>query len=115
MARFSTPEIQAAGLYRELALQEEQMLAEWLNPGWSHSRDEREYPRRRILEALRAGLTVNVPAGSLPARGRVGMPSRKSRSGLATIRPARAVVRPDDTITWSDDDWARLWLEENGL
>jgi hypothetical protein len=114
MARFASPE-QAAGLYRELALQEEQMLAEWLNPGWSHGRGEREYPRRRILGALRAGLTVNVPAGSLPARGRVGMPSRKGRLGLAVIRPERAIVRPDDTIRWSDDDAAGLWIEKNGL
>jgi hypothetical protein len=116
MARFATPEVQTDGLYRELAARAEKDLVDWLNPGWQTGRRECDYPRRRILEALRAGRTVNVPAGSLPAWALVGCPARPGHHPKSpVIRPQRAIVSPDDTIVWSDDDWARLFLEENDL
>ena len=30
------------------------------------------------------------------------------------IRPQRAIVTLDDRITYTDDDWPRLWVQENG-
>jgi hypothetical protein len=117
MARIAVAKaVRAGGLYQALAAQEEESLRARMGaPGLSRGRDEREYPRGRILDALRAGRTVNVPSGSLPDWARVGIPSRRGRLGLAVIHPQRAIVGPDDTVTWSDDDWARLWLEENDL
>jgi hypothetical protein len=113
MARFVSPKVQTAGVYRALAVTAEQRLREWIDAG--RGRSELDYPSRRIVEASRCGLPVNVPTGWLPDWARVGMPSRRGRLGLALIRPARAIVGPDDTVTWSDDDWAALWLEESGL
>lgn len=31
------------------------------------------------------------------------------------IRPQRAIVTLDDRITYTDEDWARLWVQENGV
>jgi hypothetical protein len=60
-------------------------------------------PRR--LAALRAGEPVEVHASALPPWARVGV----------TVRWwTRAVVRPDGTVTFRDDDGS-LWLAENGL
>jgi hypothetical protein len=114
MARVAQQKVvNTGGLYGVLAAQEEQEFWDWLGRG--PARDEQDYPRRRILQALRGGRAVNVPRHSLPGWARVGMPARRGRFGLAVFYPERAIVRPEDTITWSDDDWARLWLEENGL
>lgn len=114
MARIGSPKVDSAGVYAALRRHYEADLQEWeANAAQAHRQGE-PFPRRRILDGLRAGETVNVPFAAFPAAVRVGAPTRKGRFGLATIYPARAVVRPDDTIVWSDVDWARLFLEEIG-
>jgi hypothetical protein len=115
MARVAQQKVDTSGLYSVLAAQEEREFRDWLSVDRGRGRDAGDYPRRRILEALHDGRPVNVPRHSLPGWARLGAPARRGRLGLAVIYPGRAIVRPDDTITWSDDDWARLWLEENDL
>ena len=58
---------------------------------------------------------MNVPFHALPSWARVGAPTRRGGRGVVVVQPARAVVRPDDVITFSDDNVAALFLEENGL
>jgi hypothetical protein len=31
------------------------------------------------------------------------------------VLPKRAIVRPDDTVTFTDENWAALFIGENGL
>ena len=94
---------QHSGLYGFLRDYYEKDLLDWqANVGRSHW-DGAPFPRQRILDGLRAGRTVNVPTWSLSDHSRAGAPEQ------------RAVVRPDDTITFSDENWAALWLEENDL
>src|SRR6478672_401525 len=103
---------QHSGLYGFLREHFEQDCREWqANVTRSHW-DDAPYPRQRILDDLRAGRTVNVPAHSLPKwapRGPVHM------VGTVKVFPERAIVRPDDTITFTDEDWAALFIEEHGL
>jgi hypothetical protein len=35
--------------------------------------------------------------------------------GLVDVYPQRAIITSDDSVAWSDDDWARQWLDENGM
>jgi len=114
---------QHSGVYGFLRQHYEEDLREWqANVSRSH-RDGAPYPQRRILDDLRAGRTVNVPTYSLPRSALSGAPTRPGptvqygprRGSPAVIYPERAIVRPDDVITFSDDDWARLWLEENAV
>jgi hypothetical protein len=118
MARIGLPRIDAAGVYVWLLKREEAAAASAGGVLSGQFGGEGPWVYRHVpdrLEALRAGRPVNVPSGSLPGWARTGAPTRKSRRRLTVTKPARAIVRPDDTITWSDDDWARLWLEEAGL
>jgi hypothetical protein len=117
MARIGLPKADAAGLYMWLLAREEAAAA---SPGgmlsgqfggegpWSYD----HVPAR--LEALRAGQPVNVPFNSLPKWAKAGAPRRKSARGLVDIYPQRAIVGSDDSVVWSDDGWARQWLEEHG-
>lgn len=72
------------------------------------------YPRQRRLDAFAAALPVNVSTGEIWGWNAVhgGAPAVSRPSGR---RPERAIVRADDTITFSDDDWAALALDEQGL
>jgi hypothetical protein len=118
VARIALPKVDAAGVYAWLLKREEgaarapgSVLAGQFGGEvpWSYN----YVPTR--LEALQAGHPVNVPFGSLPGWAKNGAPARRGAFGLATIYPARAIVHSNDTLSWSDDDWARLWLDENGL
>jgi hypothetical protein len=107
MARVALPEVNTSGVYAFLASQEEAEFRTWqANVSRTHA-DGAPYPRRRILDNLRAGRTVNVPAYSLPKWAK--------QSSAAGPIPQRAIVRPNDTTTFTDDDAMRLWLEENDL
>jgi hypothetical protein len=57
------------------------------------------------LAALGCGEPVDIRAADLPAWARVGVVCRWW---------TRAVVGPDNTVTFRDDDGSR-WLAENGL
>jgi hypothetical protein len=116
--RIGLPRVDAAGVYGWLLAREEaaarcaggRLDGRFGGEGpWSYD----HVPAR--LEALRAGWPVNVPSGSLPGWAQTEAPTRRGRFGAAIIRPARAIVAADDSITWSDEGWARLWLEENDL
>jgi hypothetical protein len=71
------------------------------------------YPRQRRMDAFAAGLAVNVSSGEVWGWGAVhdGAPTVPRPGGSCD----RVIVQPDDTVTWSDDNWAALSLEENGL
>lgn len=119
MARIGLPKIDAAGVYAWLLAREEAaaraprgfLSGQFGGEGpWSY----RHVPAQ--LDELRAGRPVNVPSAALPGWAMASAPTRTGRLGIAAaIRPARAIVHSDDTIAWSDGDWARLWLEENDL
>ncbi|WP_145013441.1 hypothetical protein [Mycobacterium marseillense] len=115
MARIGSLKVDNAGVYAHLHRYFEADLQQWQQNLASSHPSGAAFPRQRILDDLRAGRTVNVPTHALPQPARQGMPPRRGRHGLAEIRPARAMVTPDDRITCSDDDWGRLWIEENGL
>jgi hypothetical protein len=106
----------SSGLYRFLERRERDNFERWeqgqrrrVHNGCSPE----DYPRERRMAAFEAGVAVNVSAGDVWGWSAVqdGAPTvpRPVRSG------DRVIVQPDDTIAWSDDDWASLFLEENGL
>jgi hypothetical protein len=115
MARVADAQMNASGLYRFLERQERANYENWeqgqerrVYNGYSRE----GYPRQRRLDAFAAGLAVNVDAGDILGLGAL-------RDGAPIVpRPVghrlRAIVSPADMVTWSDDDWARLWLEELG-
>lgn len=120
MVFVAQPEVDTAGVYAALRRHFEEDLQAWLHYGGT-TRAEGDYPRRRILGDLRAGRTVNTPADALPktaldtAQWRPGPPHPSGpRQGLPTrIYPARAIVTPDDQITFTEQDAVKLWLAEN--
>jgi hypothetical protein len=80
------------------------------------------YPYQRLLDAVRAGVPVNVALSVLPADVVRSAPMRPRGRGQLTgaelppVRPSRAVVAPDDTVSFPDAKVdCRLWMEENGL
>jgi hypothetical protein len=77
--------------------------------GWSVDPAEHPYEMQSVLDALRAGESVDVPAWAVPRRVR---PERCTDRVEATWY--RAVVHPDDRVTLEPDDGSR-WLEVNGL
>jgi hypothetical protein len=117
MARLATTAgVRPDGLYRWLERRERYNFERWqeaqrrrVHNGCSPE----DYPRQRRLDSCAAGVAVNVPSGDVWGWNAVhdGAPvvPRPVSSG------GRVVVQPDDTIAWSDDDWAALFLEENGL
>jgi hypothetical protein len=123
MARVALPKVTTAGVYAHLRHYFEDDLQTWeRNGSWVHATVS-PFPRQRILDDLRAGRTVNVPTYALPRSAFEGAPSRPGppvvhglRRGQLSVRhPERAIVTPDDRITFTNDDWARLFLEECGL
>ena len=63
------------------------------------------YPRLRRLDSVRAGRPVTVFDDDLPAWARDAAGRRWS---------GRVTVGPDDSVTASDEDSMRAWLEEIG-
>jgi hypothetical protein len=114
---------QHSGLYGFLREHFEQDCREWQANATRSHWDDAPYPRQRILDDLRAGRTVNVPTHSLPRSALSGAPTQPGptvqygprRGSLGVIYPERAIVRPDDTVTFTDDDGAALFIAENGL
>jgi len=107
----------ARGVYRFLAEAEEVEYRRWeeaqerrLKNGYALE----EYPRRRRLDAFSTGRPVNVSTGEIWGwnAASAGAPPFPRPAGR---RPERAIVRPDDTITFTDEDWAALFIEEHGL
>jgi hypothetical protein len=110
-------------VYSHLLRYFEADLLDWVaNANQAHATGAR-FPRQRILDDLRGGRTVNVPAYALPPSAFACAPSRPGapivhgpRRGQPTrIYPGRAIVTPDDQVKFTDDDWARLFLDENNL
>lgn len=121
MARIVRPKVNTDGIYHSVRQYLECDLAAWEANGAMAHRQGAPYPRQRILDDLRAARAVNVPTYSLPPSGLIGAPTRPGPTVLRGPRrgcpqptyPARAIVRPNDTITYTDDNWPALWLEEN--
>lgn len=119
MARVATPRSRtlAVGLYRFLDTTERREFRRWedaqdrrvMNGG-----SPRRYPRQRRLEAFTALSPVNVASGEIFGWGAVqaGAPQVQRPAGRL---PGRAVVSPDDSVVFTDDDWTVRWLDENGL
>jgi hypothetical protein len=91
-------------LYAWLLEREETRIARWGRDTVCDDGAVFHYPRHRI-EALRAGRPVELKASDLP---------RWAREGVDLQWWVRAVVHPDDSIRYVDDDGSK-WLEENGL
>lgn len=113
MARIVVPVSDARGTYAYLLQYFESDLSEWVANTTHFHGAGAPFPRQRILDGLRAGAPVNVPSWALPGRAQRSAP-RRVVAGVA-VMPQRAVVTPDDRITYTDEDCARLFLEENGL
>jgi hypothetical protein len=106
-----------AGVYRFLERRERAEYEQWergqrkrMQNGYAFG----GYPRQRRLEAFAAGVPVNVHCGEVLGWNAVhdGAPAVARPVGR---QPDRAIVGPDDSILWSDEDWAQLFLEEQGL
>jgi hypothetical protein len=117
MARIALLVGNASGVYRFLAEAEEVEHRRWdegqrrrLKNGYVAE----DYPRQRRFDAFAAALPVNVSTGEIWGwnAAKAGAPNVSRPPGR---RPGRAIVRPDDTITFTDADWAALFIEENGL
>lgn len=115
MSRAVRPKVHTDGLYARLAEAEEEQCREWETNVSSTHAPGAPYPRQRILDDLRARRTVNVPRVDLPRAAQNAARGRTSRMGETTTLPARAIITPTDRVTFLDDNWAELWLEENGL
>lgn len=88
---------------------EDEALAWEVNATRSHSGGA-PFPSQRILDGARAGRAVNVPLWALPVEARRAAPKR--RVGELVVWPDRAVVRPDNTVVFNDENATALWLEE---
>ena len=104
-------------MYRFLAEAEEVEYRRWeegqqrrLKNGYALE----EYPRQRRVDAFSLGQPVNVCTGEIWGWNAVsaGAPSVPRPPGRL---PERAIVRPDDTIAFTDENWAALFIEEHGL
>jgi hypothetical protein len=80
--------------------------------GWHGGRVAHPYPLQRILDALRAGKSVDVPMWAEPKWARTEISEAASRVSNAFMR--RTVVRPNDTFTVVADDGS-AWLADNGM
>ncbi|ORV85559.1 hypothetical protein AWC11_01665 [Mycobacterium interjectum] len=123
MARVARPNVDAAGVYAHLCRYFEDDLRVWVaNINQAHPSGA-PYPSQRIFDDLHDGRTVNVPTYAMPRSAMESAPWRPGppiahgpRRGQPTrIGPQRAIVTPDDQVTFSEDAAAKLWLEENGL
>jgi hypothetical protein len=107
------------GLYEAVCerVEEDAFLHEERITSWPGDSANYPYPMRRILDALRAREPVDVPHWAVPQWAWIGQcVSRGRLTGQAVEAPwmYRAIVRPDDTVTFETDD-GRAWIEENGL
>lgn len=93
-----------SGLYDWLLERERRALAAGGTLPWGEGTPSYDGTRAR-LAALERGEAVDIRAADLPAWARVSVVCRWW---------TRAVVRPDNTVTFRDDDGA-AWLAENGL
>jgi hypothetical protein len=105
------------GLYRFLYEAEEVEFRRWeegQRRRIANGYNAGSYPRQRRLDAFGSALPVNVAAGENWGWNAVnaGAPPVARPAGRL---PARVIVRPDDTLTYTDDGWAALFIEEHGL
>jgi hypothetical protein len=117
MARVAKSEANVAGVYRFLERRERAAYEDWELAQERRGKNgyAREcYPRQRRLDAFAAGVPVNVHSGDILGWRAVKAGAPPVLRPLGRL-PERAIVRPDDTITWSDENWAALFIEENGL
>ena len=117
MAYVARPLGTARGVYRFLGEAEEVEYRRWEEGQVRRLRNgctAESYPRQRRLDAVSLGQPVNVSTGEIWGWNAVnaGAPAVPRPPGR---QPLRAIVRPDDTITFTDDDWAALFIEEHGL
>jgi hypothetical protein len=117
MGYVARPAGTALGVYRFLADAEKAGHRRWeegqqrrLKNGYALE----EYPRQRRLEAFSAQQPVNVPTGEIWGWNAVnaGAPHVPRPPGRLA---GRAIVRPDDTITFTNENWVALYIEEHGL
>lgn len=107
------------GLYQAVRerVEEDACLHEERIASWPGGSANHPYPMWRILDALRAGEPVDVPQWAVPQWARIGQCMLRGRLTEQTVEAPwmyRAIVRPDDTVTFEADD-GRLWVAENGL
>ncbi|SUA02953.1 Uncharacterised protein [Mycolicibacterium fortuitum] len=116
MSRVARDRAASAGVYAHLVAYFEADRAAWVaNVNQTHAASE-PYPCQRILDGLRAGEPVNVPTSSLPKAARPAVRHRAGRmENVVVLSPARALVGSDDSIRFTDENWAALWLEEAGV
>lgn len=128
MARIATAKvvIRTEGLYQLIVRSVEDHFADWDSEEKPRHHLSGEllphpYPYQRVLDAARAGMPVNVALVDLPvdvvrsAPTRPGGRTRMGREQLPPTHPARAVVAPDDSVTFPDDSASlALWMEEDG-
>ena len=105
------------GLYRFLYEAEEVEYRRWEDGQRRRSANgyhAESYPRQRRLDAFGSGQPVNVDTGEIWGWNAVkaGAPPVPRPAGRL---PTRAIVRPDDTITLTDENYAALFIEEHGL
>jgi hypothetical protein len=108
-----------AGVYSVVRerIEEDARLHEERIASWAVDSADRPYPMQRILDALRAGVPVDVPAWALPQCARSDQRIAQERCAGSTATTGwmyGAVVHPDDTVTVEPDSGSR-WLEYNGL
>lgn len=117
MAYIARRQHSAAGIFAFLARQEREEFDRWelsqrrrAHNGYVRA----QYPRQARLDAFAEVRPVNVATGEIGGwcavqAGAPRVPEPVGREGL------RAIVAPDDSIVYTNDDWARLFIEENGL
>ncbi|MEW5810881.1 MAG: hypothetical protein AB1925_15665 [Actinomycetota bacterium] len=116
MSRRVRPKVDRAGTpgaYRHVAETVEKETRLWLR--YHPNSSAAESPYRRAAADLGAGRAVNVPIWMLPeavAAAQVRSERRLPVARLVAYKQTRAIVRPDDSVIFTDSDDLRLWLEE---
>lgn len=101
------------GVYRAVrdAMERDAQLHAERIAGWPVDPKDHPYRMQRILDALRAGEVTDVPMWVLPKAALRDQPrargARTGRSGDASVL-YKAVVRPDDTVTFEVDDGSAM-------